>query len=308
MKIYRPLVVALLLLLLACPSLADERVFVPTEDWVPPVIDESVKDTEPWLLVLKIAQEEIGYTEGPLKDQSKYGEWYAGKRVAWCAEFLTWCVNEADTRYGTQMLRSIYPMYGKSKEGAPWFVARGRFVTDDDRIPVTHEKQWLVGDDHYLENNEYIPYPGDYLWISYYSPEKGTDHVAIVEGVSVDPDGELQVHVIEGNNPDKVQRNMYAVSYKLIYGYGTPVRRANTDVGLYDTCDDIFVYQSFLRRKGYLTEKGQYAKQISRKMVEAMRRYQKDNGLRTSGMLDLATRTFAENDPDFQAAVQEVFP
>ena len=114
----------------------EDRVLPATETWEPPVIDpDAVKDTEPWMLVIKIAQEELGYTEGPKKDESKYGEWYAGKRVAWCAEFLTWCVNEADTRYGTSMLRDIYPMYGKAKEGAPWFVARGRFVTDDDRIP-----------------------------------------------------------------------------------------------------------------------------------------------------------------------------
>ncbi len=289
-------------------ALPEERVLPPEEGWEPPAIDESVKDTEPWMLVIKVAQEEIGYTEGPKSNESKYGDWYAGKRVAWCAEFLTWCVNEADTRYGTKMLRKNYPMYGKAKEGVPWFVARGQFVTDDDRIPKTHEKQWLIGADHYLVNNEYIPYPGDYVWIAWYSPEVGTDHVAIVEGVTRDADGEVQIHVIEGNNPDKVQRNVYALSYKLIYGFGTPVRRAHTDVGLHDTCDDIYVLQSFLTRNGYLKERKKYKTSIDRTIVDALRHYQSDAGLQKSNMMDLKTREVMEQDPEFLKALQEIYP
>lgn len=286
----------------------DDRTLPATETWEPPVIDESVIDTTPWMLAVKVAQEEIGYTEGPLKDQSKYGEWYAGKRVAWCAEFLSWCVNEADTRYGTQLLGNVYPMYGRAKEGAPWFVARGRFVTDDDRIPQSHEKQWLIGADHYLENNEYIPFPGDYLWIAWYSPEVGTDHVAIVEDVTRDAEGEVQIHVIEGNNPDKVQRNTYPLSYKLLYGFGTPVRRAYTDVGLYDTCDDIYVLQSFLTRKGLLKARKTYRKEADRTVIHALNTYQKSAGLPRSNQMDLATRALMEQDPDFLAAMQEIYP
>ena len=289
--------------------LPEDRILVPTESWEPPVIDaDAVKDTEPWMLVLKIAQEELGYTEGPKNNESKYGEWYAGKRVAWCAEFLTWCVNEADTRYGTSMLRTMYPMYGKSKEGAPWFVQHGRYVTDDARVPITHEQQWLIGADHYLVNNEYIPFPGDYLWIAWYSPELGTDHVAIVEGVSRDAEGEIQVHVIEGNNPDKVQRNTYALSYKLIYGYGTPVRRAYTDVGLYDTCDDIYVLQSFLIRKGYLKARKNYSKSADGAVIHALNSYQRAMGLKATNQMDLATRAMMEQDPDFLEAMREVYP
>ena len=97
--------------LLAVPTFAEEspalpqpavfpedRVLAATETWEPPVIDESVKDTEPWLLVIKVAQEELGYTEGPASNETKYGQWYAGRRSAWCAEFLSWCVNESDSR------------------------------------------------------------------------------------------------------------------------------------------------------------------------------------------------------------------
>ena len=288
--------------------LPGERVLPPEEGWEPPVIDESVIDTEPWLLVILVAREELGYTEGPRSNQSKYGEWYAGRRVAWCAEFLTWCVNETDTRYGTSLLRNVYPMYGRAKEGVPWFVAHGKFVTDDDRVPVTHEKQWLIGADHYLANNEYIPFPGDYLWISWYSPEKGTDHVALVEDVTRDANGEGKIHVIEGNNPDKVQRNVYPLSYKLLYGFGTPVRRAYTDVGLYDTCDDIYVLQSFLTRKGYLAERKTYRKEVDRTVLSAVKKYQAAIGVKQTGMMDLATRAVMEQDPDYAAAMREIYP
>ena len=289
--------------------LPTERVLPPEEVWEPPVIDpEAVKDTEAWLLVIKVAQEELGYVEGPGKDESKYGDWYAGKQTAWCAEFLTWCVNEADTRYGTTMLRDIYPMYGKAKEGAPWFVARGRFVTDDDRIPKSHEKQWLIGANHYLVNNEYIPFPGDYVWIAWYSPEVGTDHVAIVEGVTRDENGEVQIHVLEGNNPDRVQRNVFSLSHKLIYGFGTPVRRAYTDVGLYDDCDDAFVLQSFLTRKGLLKARKTYRKNVDRTVVLALKSYQKQMGLKVTHKMDLATRAVMEQDPDFLEAMKEIYP
>ena len=286
-----------------------DRVLPATETWEPPVIDpDAVRDTEPWMLVIKVAQEELGYTEGPKKDESKYGEWYAGKRVAWCAEFLTWCVNEADTRYGTSMLRNIYPMYGRAKEGAPWFVARGRFVTDDDRIPKSHEKQWLIGTYHYLENNEYIPFPGDYLWIAWYSPEVGTDHVAIVEGVTRDAQGEVQIHVIEGNNPDKVQRNTYPLSYKLLYGFGTPVRRAYTEVGLHDTCDDIYVLQSFLTRKGLLKARKKLRTSADRNVIHALNAYQKMMRLDATNRVDIPTWMTMEQDPDFLEAMWEIYP
>ena len=289
--------------------LPEDRVLPATETWEPPVIDvDAVKDTEPWLLAIKVAQEEIGYVEGPRKDESKYGDWYAGKRVAWCAEFLTWCVHEADQRYGTSLLENVYPRYGRAKEGAPWFVARGRFVTDDDRIPKTHEKQWLIGADHYLVNNEYIPFPGDYIWIAWYSPEVGTDHVAIVEGVTRDADGEVQIHVIEGNNPDRVQRNTYALSYKLIYGFGTPVRRAYTDVGLHDTCDDIYVLQSFLTRKGLLAPRKKYRTSADKTVIHALNGYQRKMGLTPTNRMDLATRAVMEQDPDFSEAMREIYP
>ena len=288
------LLLLLLSLLLAAPASAEERTFVPTAEWEPPVITEDCIETEPWLLVLKIAQEELGYVEGPLSNQTKYGEFYNGGRPAWCAEFLTWCVNEADTRYGTNLLRNVYPWYGASKEGAPWFMERGRFVSDTGLVPGGREKQWLIGADRYMEAHEYIPSPGDYLWLFYYSTKQGTDHVAIVEGVSMGEDGVLQVHVIEGNNPDRVQRAIYPLDYKLIYGYGTPIRHAYTDISLYDRGDDVAVLEDILVEGGYMKRRSQYRDQMDKKLRDGLKSYQKKNGLKVTGTWDLATRTYME--------------
>lgn len=276
-------------------AVAEERQFVSTDEWQPPVIDEALVVDEPWLLVLKIAQEEIGYEEGPYNDQSKYGEWFCGRRVAWCAELLTWCVNEADTRYGTSMLKTMFPYYGSSDEGAPWFMERGRFISDNAVIPVTREQQWLIGADDYMKEHEYIPYPGDYMWLFYYSRKQGTDHVAIVEGVSRDADGALQIHVIEGNNPDKVQRATYAQDYALIYGYGTPVRRACTCIGLNSTGDDAVQLQKDLETLGYYTAPGSgYMTQADKTVIAAVRKFQQDKGIGETGIFDLKTRAAME--------------
>ena len=291
----RFLLMLLVSLLLCAPINAEETDYPLTSEWQPPVITEDCIDTEPWLLVLKVAQEEIGYVEGPLSNQSKYGSWFSNRRSAWCAEFLTWCVNEADTRYGTQMLRNLYPWYGASKEGAPWFMARGRFVSDTGIVPGGHEKQWMIGASEYMQAHEYIPSPGDYLWIYYYSTAKGTDHVAIVEGVSRDENGQLQVHVIEGNNPDRVQRAVYAHNYKLIYGYGTPIRHAYTNVALYDRGDDIQVLEDILVADGVMKPRSQYKDQMDKKLKEGLKAYQRKHKLKVTGIWDLETRTYMEN-------------
>ena len=70
--------ILLLLILAICAGTGCAEEYVPTADWEPPVIDvEDAKANAPYLLVLKVAQEEIGYIEGPHEDESKYGEWYA---------------------------------------------------------------------------------------------------------------------------------------------------------------------------------------------------------------------------------------
>lgn len=276
-----------------------EGEYVSTAEWQPPVIDEEeALASAPWLLVLKIAQEEIGYKEGPAKDESKYGDWFGDRYAAWCAEFCSWCVNEADKRYGTSMLHNLFPFYGKPVDGAPWFIQRERFVCAGTMVPTSHEKMWLIGADRYIKNKEYVPQPGDYMWITYHTMESGTEHVALVEGVSEEPDGSLLIHVIEGNNPDRVARATYAQDWKMIYGYGTPVRRACHVLRNQSKSDDCAVVMQYLADLGLLAQE-EVRDRLVGKGVDALRAYQKQNGLKVTGAVDLETRTFMEQDPLF---------
>ncbi len=295
----RLLCLAVLLCLLLPAAACGETAYVPSAEWQPPVIDEQeALSSAPWLLVLKVAQGEVGYVEGPANDESKYGAWFGDRITAWCAEFCTWCVNEADMRYGTAMLHNLFPFYGKPVDGAPWFIQRERFVCAGTRVPVSHEKMWLVGADRYIKNKEYVPQPGDYLWITYHTIDSGTEHVAIVEGVSQEPDGSLLVHVIEGNNPDRVQRATYAQDWRMIYGYGVPVRRANRILRRGTSTDDCVVVLKYLADLGFL-DSAYVTDRIGDKGVDAIQKYQRKNGLPTTGMVDLETRSLMEQDPLF---------
>ena len=297
--------VLVLLCVIVSAGMGNAEEYVPTDQWEPPVIDEEdALANAPYLLVLKVAQEEIGYVEGPHVDESKYGEWFGDRLTAWCAEFLTWCVHTADERYGTNLMDNVYPYYGSPKDGAPWFIQRERFITSTSKIPVTNEKMWLIGADRYLKNKEYLPHVGDYMWFAYYTPKKGTDHVAIVEGVSVEPDGTYLIHVIEGNNPDRVQRNTYESTWKLIYGYGSPIRRANRNIRKWNTSDDCKVIMTYLLRKGFLKE-NQYSTQFTDKGYDALKKYQKANKIKVTGVVDIETRAFMEQDPEFLEILSE---
>lgn len=139
-------------------------------------------------------------------------------------------MNQVDERYGTSLLRTTYPYYNSPKNGAPFFILRGRFVSSNGTLLTgTGSKQWWAETGEYLQKDEYIPYPGDYMWL--YIPgfnKNKTSHVALVEGVSRDVSGAVTIHVIEGNMPDRVQRATYSINDKQIYGFGTPVKRIET--------------------------------------------------------------------------------
>ncbi len=289
----RALLLLVLLFLCVGNASAEERDIVSTAHWVPPDLSDLSADSPPELLVLKIAQEEVGYVEGPLPDESKYGTWFRNGRVAWCAEFITWCVDQADQRYGTFLMRDVYPFYGGSKDGAPFFIEKGRFISDDGKLP-TREKQWLTGSGSYLKSNEYIPYPGDYIWFYYYSRKQGTDHVALVEGVSRNDKGKIQVHVIEGNNPDRVQRAVYDLTDKRIYGFGTPVKRAHANLRLYNQNDDVKALQQDMLALGYYQPEENREGYFTPALKDAVRQFQKDAGITASGIVDIATRAAME--------------
>ncbi|MBO2517178.1 MAG: hypothetical protein CW338_07915 [Clostridiales bacterium] len=262
-----------------------------TADWQPPVIDEAAAAAEaPWLLVVKIAQEEIGYIEGPLPNQSKYGDWFCHDLVAWCAEFLTWCADQAQQRYGVELLDVILPYSGASNGAARWFLKRGRFISPTGKTPADM-KQWLIGADAYLPKNGYIPQTGDYMWIFYDKRSDGAAHSTVVEGVSRDEDGRIRVHVIEGNNPDRVQRAEYMLDdTRHIYGFGTPVKRAMTALRLYNTGDDVVLLCRYLEKAGiYEPPKKGYDTEVTDRVVTAIRKFNKKYGLPGGGMADIST-------------------
>ena len=53
--------------------------------------------------LLAIAEGELGYVEGS-NNLTKYGTWAGDPNAAWCAEFICWCVHQADQQYGLSLL------------------------------------------------------------------------------------------------------------------------------------------------------------------------------------------------------------
>jgi len=287
------LAVLLLLLLIVGLAMAQNRTFVATDSWTPPDLSELTATDAPELLLLKVAQGEVGYIEGPLPDESKYGEWFAHGRVAWCAEFITWCVDQVDQRYGTNLMKVTFPRYGGPSTGAPFFMQKGRFISDTGRLP-NNQKQWLIGSDQYLSANTYIPYPGDYVWFYYYNRSVGTDHVALVEGISQDADGTIVIHAIEGNNPDRVQRAAYVLTDKRIYGYGTPVKRAYSNLRIYNQNDDVLALQKDMVTLGYYTSEEGQDGYFTKALEESVKQLQRDQKLKPTGIVDMETRNVME--------------
>ena len=203
-------------------------------------------------LLLEVAIGELGYTEGP-NNYSKYGEWSGDANAAWCAEFVCWCVNEVDRVYLTELLNVVYPNYSGQNTGRDWFIARGRFVYRRGNCP-DWGYQWLIGADHLMTVNEYIPQPGDLMFFSY-NEAGDTEHVALVEYCSLDENGDVIVHVIEGNNPSSVARNSYYLSNSQILGFGACQDVVDTTMRPGNTGDKVLVLQQMLCELGYLDER-----------------------------------------------------
>lgn len=240
----RRLTALALALLLPLGALAEEAV----------AQDEVVDAQSPAFVefLLEIARRELGYTEGP-NNYTKYGEWSGDAHAEWCAEFVCWCVNEVDRTYLTELLDVVYPNYSGQNTGRDWFIARGRFVYRKGNCP-DWGYQWLKGADHFLQQNEYIPNPGDLVFFSY-NEAGDTEHVAIVEYCTRDEAGNVTVHVIEGNNPSSVARNSYALSNSQILGFGACQDVVDTTMRYGNTGDKVLLLQQKLNALGYLDER-----------------------------------------------------
>lgn len=230
-------------------------------------------------LLLEVARGELGYTEGKA-GRTKYGEWVGDPTCQWCAEFLCWCVDQTDQRYGLELLHNIYPMYGASNVGRNWFISHGRYIARNGHIP-DWGSQWYKGESEMMEKNSYVPQPGDWVFFSILD-SGATTHVAMVEYCSVSQDGKIRVHVIEGNNPDKVQRNSYALDDWTIQGYGTVFDLADVTLRFGNKGEKVRQLQMKLVALGYLDERyvtGNFGKITQ----DAIMHFQRDHGIDQTG-------------------------
>ena len=202
--------------------------------------------------LLAIAEQELGYVEGG-NNYSKYGVWSGDPNAAWCAEFICWCVNQLDQQQGSELLNTVYPNYSGQNTGRDWYIKRGRFVYRKGYCP-DWGYQWMKGSDHYLSKNEYIPRPGDLMFFSY-NEAGDTEHVALVTHCTRDEFGEVYVHVLEGNNPDRVQRNVYRLDDSQVLGFGLCEDLADTTLRFGNSGDKVTALQQALNDLGYLADR-----------------------------------------------------
>lgn len=284
----RRLTALALALLLPLGALAEEAV----------AQDEVVDAQSPAFVefLLEIARGELGYTEGP-NNYTKYGEWSGDAHAEWCAEFVCWCVNEVDRTYLTELLDVVYPNYSGQNTGRDWFIARGRFVYRKGNCP-DWGYQWLKGADHFLQQNEYIPNPGDLVFFSY-NEAGDTEHVAIVEYCTRDEAGNVTVHVIEGNNPSSVARNSYALSNSQILGFGACQDVVDTTMRYGNTGDKVLLLQQKLNALGYLDERHLTGTFGSNTRAAVMAYQASMEGQTVNGLADRTTQQAI--DADYQA-------
>ncbi len=241
--------------------------------------------------LLETARGELGEGEDA-HGNTKYGIWAGDPDAEWCAEFLCWCVDHVDQEYGTNLLKTVYPRYSSTNVGRDWFIRNGRYVSRKGNVP-DWGSQWYLESRQKVEKNSYIPQPGDWMFFSVYS-SGDTSHVAMVEYTSRDKDGKVSVHVIEGNNPDKVARNIYPIDNWAILGYGTVRKLAGVTLRPGNEGDVVRNLQEQLVILGYLQEQyitGKYATLTA----DAVRAYQRDHGIQETGIAGQETQSSLED-------------
>ena len=275
MMLRRFLCLLLALLVPAMPALADEI--------IPPQWD--VPDYVTWLL--DVASDEVGYTEGP-HGYSKYGEWAGDPYAQWCAEFLCWCVDQVDQQHGTTLLRNVYPLYSGQNTGRDWFIRQGRYVVRWGNLEGWGY-QWLKGETSFLATGDYIPQPGDWMFFTW-TEDRNTDHVAMVEYCTRDTDGNVSIHVIEGNTPVAVKRTVYPLHYTRILGYGTVHDVADTTMRTGCAGEKVRQLQQKLVYLSLLSpEKADGT--FGSATAEAVKVFQQQHGLKAHGVANMATQS-----------------
>lgn len=289
----------LLLMLFFLPSaLAEEKRIDPA--WpVPDYVEH----------LLQIASEEVGYTED--HGRTKYGAWAGDPAAQWCAEFQCWCVDQVDQRWGTALLRNVYPFYTSSNTGKNWFIRAGRYVVRKGKVDGWGY-EWLKGASSFIRSGDYIPQPGDWVFFNW-GGGSDTEHVALVEFCTRDTySGEVLIHVIEGNKPVAVARDTYTLNDPAILGYGTVHDVADITMCFGNQGEKVRMLQEKLAYLGFL-DPSLVTGHFGDGTAEAVRAYQAARGLQANGIANMKTQqileseyiTCYERDPDIWSVVDD---
>ena len=242
--------------------------------------------------LLRIASDEVGYTED--HGRTKYGIWVGDPAAQWCAEFLCWCVDQVDQQYQTSLLRNVYPFYTSSNTGLRWFLRAGRYVIRKGKIDGWGY-QWLKGKSSYIRSGDYIPQPGDWIFFNW-AGGSDTQHVAMVEYCTRDSyTARVYIHVIEGNNPDSVARNIYELNNSSIIGYGTVHDVADITMRFGNQGEKVRILQERLAYLGYLSPE-HISGRFGDSTAEALRLYQRSHGLTSNGIATMKTQLLLESE------------
>ena len=242
--------------------------------------------------LLEVADREVGYTED--HGRSKYGAWAGDPAAQWCAEFLCWCVDQVDQRWGTSLLRNVYPFYTSSNTGRNFFIRVGRYVVRKGKVEGWGY-QWLKGEKTFIRSGDYIPQPGDWVFFNW-GGGTDTEHVALVEYCTRDNSLDtVTLHVIEGNNPSAVARNTYDLNSPSILGYGAVHDVADTTMVFGNQGDKVLVLQERLAYLGFLRE-DLVTGRFTDSTAEAVRAYQEARGIRVNGIANRETQQTLEEE------------
>lgn len=237
--------------------------------------------------LLEIAGAEVGYKEGA-HGYSKYGEYWGEPQAQWCAEYLCWSVDQVDKTHGTQLLKNVYPLYSGQNTGMKWFIKEGRWIARNGNLP-DWGYQWFKGEDEFITANEYIPQPGDWVFFSWTS-DGNTSHVAMVEYATRDKEGNVTIHCLEGNNPDRVARVQYSTADKKILGYGTVHDVADWTMRFGNTGKKVTELQEKLVYLGWLTPDN-ITGHFGVNTQTAISSFQTANNLKVLGIANIETQT-----------------
>lgn len=259
--------------------------------------------------LLQVASEEVGYTED--HGRTKYGAWAGDPAAQWCAEFQCWCVDQVDQRWGTSLLRNLYPFYTSSNTGRNWFIRAGRYVVRKGQIDGWGY-EWLKGSSSYIRSGDYIPQPGDWVFFTW-NAGSDTDHVALVEYCTRNAaSGRIQLHVIEGNKPVAVARAVYELNDPSILGYGTVHDVADITMRFGNEGEKVRRLQEKLSYLGYL-DPSLVTGRFGDATAAAVSAFQASRGLAAGGIANMKTQQLLEteyadrylNDPEIWSVVDE---